>query len=164
MAQADNTIEKTNDSIFSGNELTIIQNSENPQEILETYEKIGILEGIPDDKKQDLALIYNIIAKFLLVDIKHSHLDDVLMFPIARRIYEDMDYTKYNASEYVANYFNCDPKELYEKFEASGSKDAARDTAAVISKYIVEKFKSKAITLQSLVDGLIAKNKDSNNE
>lgn len=157
-------IEKTNDSIFSDNELTVIQNSESPEEILDIFEKIGILQNIPDDKKLDLALIYNIIAKFLLVDIKHTHLDDVIMFPIARRIYEDMDYTKYNASEYVANYFHCEPKEIFEKFEASGSKDPERDTVIVISKYIVEKFKSKAITLQSLIDSLIDKNKEQNNE
>lgn len=80
-------IDKNNKMVFT--DTNVIENREYTiEEIIERWDKLGFLDGFPEDKKEVLAINYENMAHYLIYNDEDNVEDSfsTIIFPIIRRI------------------------------------------------------------------------------
>lgn len=92
------------------------------KELVEKYEKLYFLDGIPEENKLELSQLYEDFTKFLIkLDEKHSVIGnrfEILFIPIIKKL-----YTEFKETNYISVY------EMYKTwYSESGFKDGFTKT------------------------------------
>lgn len=113
---------------------------------VERWTEIGIMDGVPEDRKEAVANGFEFAYKFLM-ERENSNPDadtqfEIISFQIIRRIVEKIDLSEAELLE-IINYCNTEGKDMIFEYGTAGGMDYEAEFGYRYAENYVENYKHK---------------------